>query len=58
MNWIKHHTQTVVALTCIGATLLFCAYAIIDYESDQCHYREIVDLTKLSVRRAGAGFSS
>jgi len=41
MNWIKHHTQTVVALTCIGATLLFCAYAIIDYESDQCHYREI-----------------
>ena len=41
MNWIKHHTQTVVALTCIGATLLFCAYAIIAYESDQCHYREI-----------------
>ena len=41
MNWIKYHTQTAVALVCIGATLLFCAYAIIDYESDQCHYREI-----------------
>ncbi|MFZ9022781.1 MAG: hypothetical protein ACO2ZA_06785 [Litorivicinaceae bacterium] len=41
MNWIKHHTQTVAALACIGATLLFCAYAIIDYESDQCHYRDI-----------------
>ena len=41
MNWIKHHTQTVVALACIGATLVFCAYAIIDYESNQCHYREI-----------------
>jgi len=41
MNWIKHHTQTFAALTCIGATIIFCAYAIIDYESDQCHYRVI-----------------
>jgi hypothetical protein len=41
MNWIKHHAQTCVVVACIGSTLAFCAYAVIDYESNQCHYREI-----------------
>jgi len=41
MSWIKHHAQTCVVVACIGSTLAFCAYAVIDYESNQCHYREI-----------------
>lgn len=41
MDWIRHRLQTFVALISIGGTLLFCAYAILDYEADQCHYRDI-----------------
>ena len=41
MGWIRHYAQTIVAVFCIGGTLAFCAYAIVDYESDRCHYREL-----------------
>jgi len=41
MDWIRHRLQTFVALISIWGTLLFCAYAILDYEADQCHYRDI-----------------
>jgi hypothetical protein len=38
---VRHYKETFFALLCIGGTLFLCAYAILDYESDQCHYREI-----------------
>ena len=41
MDWIRHRLQTFVALISIGGALLFCAYAILDYEADQCLYRDI-----------------
>jgi hypothetical protein len=41
MGWIRHYAQTIVAVLCIGGTLAFCAYAIVDYESDRCYYREL-----------------
>jgi hypothetical protein len=41
MSWVRHHKQTFFALLGIGATLVFCGYAIVAYESDQCHYREL-----------------
>ena len=41
MNLVRHHKQTLFALLCIGGALSFCTYAIFDYESDQCYYREI-----------------
>ena len=41
MDWIRHRLQIFVALISIGGGLLFCAYTILDYEADQCHYREI-----------------
>jgi hypothetical protein len=41
MSWIRHHKQIFFALLGIGATLVFCGYAIVAYESDQCHYREL-----------------
>ena len=41
MDWMRHRLQIFVALISIGGGLLFCAYTILDYEADQCHYREI-----------------
>ena len=41
MSWIRYHKQTVVTLLCVAAVLTFCGYAILDYESAQCNYREL-----------------
>ena len=41
VSGVRHYAQSIVAICCISGTLAFCAFAIVDYESDQCHYREV-----------------
>jgi hypothetical protein len=47
MSWIRYHKQTFFALLCLAGGIGFCGYAIIDYESNQCHYRELRGFDKV-----------
>ena len=47
MSWIRYHKQTFFALLCLAGSIGFCGYAIIDYESNQCHYRELRGFDKV-----------